>query len=118
MRSALFPLSTTELLCNLNGGVAAIFNQYAYHPSQGRSIYSSCPLESFADDVNDRSIHIPGGLQGIKTVDGYTFPLSVCDGLPYLDMRPYTDDEFNTLPHVVFTTSDVDWDPRILDFDV
>ena len=37
--------------------------------------------------------------------------------LPYLDMRPYTDDEFNTLPHVIFT-SDVDWDPRILDFDV
>ena len=31
-------------------------------------------------------------------------------------MRPYTDDEFNTLPHVF--TSDIDWDPRILDFDV
>jgi hypothetical protein len=99
------------------GEVVAIFNQYAYHPTQGRSIHSSCQLESFANDVNDRSIHTPGGLQRIKTVDGYVFPLSVRDGLPYLDMRPYTDDEFNTLPHVVFT-SDVDWDPRILDFDV
>ena len=70
------------------------------------------------DDVNDRSIHTPDGLQRIKPVVGYIFPLSIRDGLPYLDMRPYTDDEFNTLPHVVFTTSDVDWDPRILDFDV
>ena len=123
------------------GEVVAIFNQYAYHPAQGRSIHSSCQLESFANDVNayhpaqgrsihsscqlesfandvnDRSIHTPGGLQRIKTVDGYVFPLSVRDGLPYLDMRPYTDDEYNTLPHVIFT-SDVDWDPRVLDFDV
>jgi hypothetical protein len=99
------------------GEVIAIFNQYAYHPAQGRSIHSSCQLEFFANDVNDRSIHTPGGLQRIKTVDGYVFPLSVRDGLPYLDMRPYTDDEWKTLPHVIFT-SDVDWDPRILDFDV
>ena len=99
------------------GEVIAIFNQYAYHPAQGRSIHSSCQLESFANDVNDRSIHTPGGLQRIKTVDGYVFPLSVRDGLPYLDMRPYTDDEYNKLPHVIFT-SDVDWDPHILDFDV
>jgi hypothetical protein len=50
-------------------------------------------------------------------VDGYVFPLSIWEGLPYLAMRPCTDDEFDTLPHVIFT-SDVDWDPRILDFDV
>ena len=99
------------------GEVVIIMHQYAYHPQQGRSIHSSCQLESFKNDVNDRSIHTPGGLQRIKTVDGYIFPLNVRDGLPYLDMRPYTDVEFDSLPHVILT-SDVNWDPRIMDFDV
>ena len=29
-------------------------------------------------------------------------------------MRPYTDTEWETLPHVIWT-SDMDWDPSILD---
>jgi hypothetical protein len=88
-----------------------------HHPQQGRSIHSSCQLESFADDVNDKSIRIPGGLQRIQTVDGYVFPLSIRDGLPYLGMRSYTDVEYESLPHVILT-SNVDWDPRVLDFDI
>jgi hypothetical protein len=32
-------------------------------------------------------------------------------------MRPYTDVEYESLPHVILT-SDVDWDPRVLDFDI
>jgi hypothetical protein len=73
------------------GDVIVIMHQYAYHPQQGKSIHSSCQLESFANDVNDKSIHVPGGLQRIHTVDGYVFPLSIRDGLPYLGMRPYSD---------------------------
>ena len=34
-------------------------------------------------------------------------PLDFENGLPYLPLRPFTDDEWKTLPHVVFT-SDVD----------
>ncbi len=98
------------------GEVILIMHQYAYHPQQGRSIHSACQLESFENAVNDRSIHV-GGLQRIQTIDGYVFPLSIRDGLPYLGMRPYTDAEFDSLPHVILT-SDVDWDPRILDFDI
>ena len=74
-------------------------------------------MESFANDVNDKSIRIPGGLQRIQTVDGYVFPLSIRDGLPYLGMRPYTDHELDSLPHVILTSDD-DWDPRVLDFDI
>jgi hypothetical protein len=92
-------------------------HQYAYHPQQGRSIHSSYQLESFANNVNDKSIHIPGGLQRIQTVDGYVFPLSIRDGLPYLGIRPYADVEYESLLHVIIT-SDVDWDPRVLDFDI
>jgi hypothetical protein len=32
-------------------------------------------------------------------------------------MRPYKDVEYESLPHVNLT-SDVDWDPRVLDFDI
>jgi hypothetical protein len=99
------------------GDVILIMHQYAYHPQQGRSIHSSFQLESFANDVHDKSIHIPGGLQRIQTVDGYVFPLSIRDGLPYLGMRPYTDVEYKSLPHVIIT-SNVDWDPWVLDFDI
>jgi hypothetical protein len=99
------------------GEVIFMMNQHACHPQQGRSIDSSCQLEAFNNDVNDKSIHIPGGLQRIQTPDGCVFPLSVRDGLPCLGMRPHTDAEFDSLPHVILT-SDVDWNPRVLDFDI
>ena len=31
------------------------------------------------------------------------------DGLPYLPLRPFTDSEWDNLPHA-FMTSDIDWD--------
>jgi hypothetical protein len=99
------------------GDVILILHQYTYHPQQGGSIHSSCRLESFANDVNGKSIQILGGLQLIQTVDSYVFPLSIRDGLPYLDIRPYTDVEYESLPHVILT-SNADWDPIVLDFDV
>jgi hypothetical protein len=46
--------------------------------------------------------------------DGYVFPLDIVSGLPYLKMRPFTDSEWHTLPHVILT-SDADWDPSVLD---
>jgi len=38
------------------------------------------------------------------------------DGLPYTNLHPYMDDEWDNLPHVVLT-GDTDWDPSILDCD-
>jgi hypothetical protein len=35
-------------------------------------------------------------------------------GLPYMDMRPCTEEEYHQLPHIVLT-SDTEWDPTILD---
>jgi hypothetical protein len=92
-------------------------HKYSNHPQQGRSINYARQLESFANDGNDKLIHIPGGLQCIQTVDGYVFPLSIRDGLPYLGMRPYMDVEYESPPHVILT-SDVDWNPRVLDFNI
>jgi hypothetical protein len=99
------------------GAVIVLFHQHAYHPQQGGSIHSLCQLEAFSNDVNDKSIHAPGGLQHNETPDGHVFPLSIRDGLPCLAMRPCTDAEYDSLPHVILTGDD-NWDPRALDLDI
>jgi hypothetical protein len=93
--------------------VIGIFPQYAYLGS-GKTIHSAAQLEHYQNDVNDRSIKVSGGLQRILTLDGYVIPINIVAGLPYISMRPYTDDEWDLLPHVILT-SDLDWDPTVLD---
>jgi hypothetical protein len=39
----------------------------------------------------------------IKTIDGYVIPLNIKDGLPRLELQPYTDKDWNQLPHVIMT---------------
>ena len=111
------PIVTAGAVLNTQRGpVIGIFHQYAY-TGKGRSIHSSSQLEHFLNDVNDRSRKVKGGLQRITTVDGYIIPMRIHSGLPYIDMRPYTDDEWESLPHVVLT-SDMDWNPSIMDNDI
>ena len=95
------------------GPVIAIFNQYA-HIGTGKTIHSSVQLEEFGLEVNEKSVRVPGGLQHIKTPDGYVLPIQIKDGLPYVALRPYTDDEWETLPHIHWTR-DSDWDPAVFD---
>ena len=52
--------------------------------------------------------------QSLQPNDGYIHPLDFIYGLPYLPLRPFTDQEQKTLPHVVWT-SDVKWDPSSID---
>ena len=40
--------------------------------------------------------------------------MSIRGTLPYMPLRPYTDNERRTLPHVILT-SDIDWGPTCLD---
>ena len=96
-----------------HGEVIAIFHQYAYN-GQGKTIHSSLQLEEYGLDVNEKSIKVPGGLQRIKTPDGYTHPLKIKDGLAYITIRPYTDEEWDSLPHVVWTRDDK-WNPSVFD---
>jgi hypothetical protein len=88
-------------------------HQYALL-NKGSSTHSPCQFEWYKNDVNDKSILVPGGLQRIQTLDGYIILLSVQDGLTHLNIRPYTDQEFETLPHVILT-SELEWDPSVLD---
>ena len=95
-----------------HGEVIVIMHQYAWH-GKGRTIHSSGQLEHFQNKVDDRSYKV-GGYQRIKTLDGYTIPLDIKSGLPYMKLRPYTDDEWDALPHVLLTSDD-EWDPTVLD---
>ena len=102
-------LITTQL-----GPAIAIMNQFAYI-AKGQSILLSAQMEHFGIQVDDKSKRV-GGTQRITTPDGYVIPLSIKNGLPYVTMRPPTDRELSNpdIPHVVLTT-DVDWDPSVLD---
>ncbi len=98
-----------------HGPVIAILHQYAY-TGKGKTIHSSGQIEHYENKVDDKSV-IVGGTQRITTLNGYIHPLNVCSGLPYCRIRPYTDTEWDTLPHVVWT-SDCDWDPTVLDHSI
>jgi hypothetical protein len=108
------PIGTVGAVVNTQRGeVIAIMHQYAY-TGKGGTIHSSGQLEWCGNDVNDHSIKIDGGRQRLTTPDGYVIPIDVRRGLPYITMRPFTDEEFEELLHVLWTSED-DWDPTSLD---
>jgi hypothetical protein len=108
------PIGTVGAVVNTqHGEVIAIMHQYAY-TGKGGTIHSSGQLEWCGNDVNNRSIKIEGGMQWLTTPDGYVIPIDVRHGLPYIMMWPFTDEEFEELPHVVWTSEDT-WDPTSLD---
>ena len=94
------------------GPIIAIFHQYALF-CKGTTIHSPGQFEYYKNDVNDKSIHV-GGLQRIRTLEGYLVPLNIKNGRARMQMRPYTDDEWDTTPHVFFT-SELEWNPTVLD---
>ena len=85
------------------GPVILIMHQYAYIGATSRTIHASIQLEAYKIEVNEKSRKVPGGLQRIKTPDGYLFPLDVLQGLCYMKLRPPTDKELHELPHVLLT---------------
>jgi hypothetical protein len=100
------PIGTVGAVVNTQRGeVLAIMHQYAY-TGKGGTIHSSGQLKWCGNDVNDCSIKIEGGRQQLTTPDGYVIPINVRHGLPYITMRPFTDEEFKELPHIVWTSED------------
>jgi len=49
-------------------------------------------MEYYGVNINENLVKV-GGQQHLATNDGYIFPINTRRGLPYLDMRPYTDQE-------------------------
>ena len=83
---------------------------------KGTSIHSSSQVEFYKNHVDDRSIKV-GGRQLIHINDGYVIPLNMKSALPHMFLRPYSNKEWDNLPHVILT-SEVEWDPSILDLDI
>ena len=108
-------VTAATLLNTSQGKVIGIFNKYAYL-GKGSSIHSSAQLEWFKTNVDEKSVKV-GGTQLITTLDGYSVPLLIKDGLAYATSlgRP-TDQDMDTYPHVFFTSPD-EWDPSVLDHD-
>ena len=105
-------VTAATLLNTSQGKVIGIFNEYAYL-GKGSSIHSSGQLEWFKTNVDEKSVKV-GGTQLITTLDGYSVPLLIKDGLAYATSlgRP-TDQDMDTYPHVFFTSPD-EWDPSVL----
>ena len=108
-------VTAATLLNTSLGKVIVIFNEYAYLWKRS-SIHSSGQLEWFKTHVDEKSIKV-GGTQLITTLEGYSVPLLIKDGLAYATSlgRP-TYQDMDTYPHVFFTSPD-EWDPSVLDHD-
>ena len=108
-------VTAATLLNTSQGKVIGIFNEYAYL-GKGSSIHSSGQLEWFKTNVDEKSVKV-GGTQLITTLDGYSVPLLIKDGLAYATSlgRP-TDQDMDTYSHVFFTSPD-EWDASVLDHD-
>ena len=108
-------VTAATLLNTSQGKVIGIFNEYAYL-GKGSSIHSSGQLEWFKTNVDEKSVKV-GGTQLITTLDGYSIPLLIKDGLAYAtSLGRLTDQDMDTYPHVFFTSPD-EWDPSVLDHD-
>ena len=82
------PIATfTGIVESHLGLICLIMHQYAYH-GKDKTIHSCIQVEHHGNDVNDRSIKLKGGKQCITTLDGYSIPLQIRSGLPYMDMHP------------------------------
>lgn len=80
-----------------HGPVIAILNPYAGIGHEC-TIHSSPQLEVYQNNIN---------------MLGYTFPINLVNGLPCVNMHPYTNEEWETLPLVIWT-GDTDQDPRTI----
>ena len=98
-------VTAATLLNTSQGKVIGIFNEYAYL-GKGSSIHSSGQLEWFKTNVDEKSVKV-GGTQLITTLDGYSVPLLIKDGLAYAtSLGKPTDQDMDTYPHVFFTSPD------------
>ena len=93
-------VTAATLLNTSQGKVIGIFNEYAYL-GKGSSIHSSGQLEWFKTNVDEKSVKV-GGTQLITTLDGYSVPLLIKDGLAYAtSLGKPTDQDMDT--HMSFS---------------
>ena len=96
-------VTAATLLNTSQGKVIGIFNECAYL-WKGSSIHSSGQLEWLQTNADETSVKV-GGTQLITTLDGYSVPLLIKDGLAYAtSLGRSTDQDMDTYPHVFINT--------------
>ena len=96
-----------------HGDIIVILHQAAFM-ADGKTILSAGQMEWHRCTVNDKPKAITGNTPSVITPDGHQIPISVRRGLPYIRLRPPTDEELKSLPRTELT-SELTWDPRVLD---
>jgi hypothetical protein len=96
------------------GEVVVIMHHCADMTNDSRTIVSVPQLEAFGCIVDDKSKKFSGHTPSITTPCGYVIPITFRQGLPYIRMRRFNDDDWQTLPHIVLT-SPHEWKPNALD---
>ena len=99
------------------GEIIIIIHQAADMVRDSKTILSSGQLEAFGCLVNDKAKKVTNRTPYISTPEGYKIPISIKRGLPYLQVRPFMDNDWEQLPHVTLT-SPREWDPTCLDSEV
>ena len=95
-------VTAATLLNTPQGKVIGIFNEYPYL-WKGSSIHSSGQLEWLQTNVDETSVKV-GGTQLVTTLDGYSVPLLIKDGLAYAtSLGRSTDQDMDTYPHDFIT---------------
>ena len=98
-------VAVATLLNTSQGKVTSIFNEYAYL-GNGSYIQSSGQLEWFKTNDDEQSVKV-GGTQLITTLDGYSVPLLIKDGLACAtSLGSPTGQDMDTYPHVFSTSPD------------
>ncbi len=93
-----------------------VWNQLAHMPD-GKSIVAALQMEAGGCAVFEKPPQVTGKIPHIRTPDGCKIPISIRNGLPYIELRPFTDKEWDELPRVDMT-NDNEWDPTVHDYQV
>jgi hypothetical protein len=86
------PIRTVGAVIQTNKGpIIGVFNQFAYY-GKGQTVHSVNQFQHVGIIVDDSPHKFAHGKQRLKTPEGYFIPISIRNGLPYIDMHPPTDE--------------------------
>ena len=107
------PIGTgAAYIMSKQGPFIGIFGQYAIS-ERGKTVHSTAQLESIGAKVGSEFDLLTDGPHVITTKCQREIPTEIIGGLIYMDMRPYSENEFTELPHIQMT-SETEWDPITL----
>ena len=99
------------------GDIILIVHQAADMTRESKTILSVAQMENYGCKVYDQPPKVSHHTPYIQLPEGHRIPITFRKGLPYIKLRPFTDRDWKTIPHVYLTSPD-EWDPTIVDSDV